>query len=49
MYKKLYFALFNRITDALSALDAGDIERAKQILIAAQQDSEERYITAEED
>ena len=48
MYQKLYFTLFNLITDALSALDAGDAERAKQMLIAAQQECEERYIAAED-
>ena len=48
MYKKLYFYLFNRITDALAALAAGDVWLARQILIAAQRECEERCIAAEE-
>ena len=48
MFKRMYLRLFNRITDALRALDAGDVERTRQILIAAQQECEARYVEAEE-
>ena len=43
-YKKLYFMLFNRVTDALNALAKGRSAEAEQILIRAQQDCEELYI-----
>ena len=40
MFKKIYLLLFNRITDAILALDRGDVEQGKAILIRAQQDAE---------
>lgn len=43
-YKKMYFMLFSRVTDALEAIAAGNTEEAEQILILAQQDCEEMYI-----
>lgn len=43
-YKKLYFALFNRISDAVTALDKGDPLLARSILCAAQQEGEELYL-----
>ena len=43
MFKKMYLHLFNRVTDALRALEAGDPAQARARLIAAQQDSEELY------
>lgn len=43
-YKKLYFALFNRISDAVTALDKGDFSLARSILCAAQQEGEELYL-----
>ena len=46
-YKPLYYHLFNVLTDALNCLDSGDISKAKEILIAAQQETEEMYISAE--
>ena len=57
-YKKLYFTLFNRITDAIEALDKvkltemdmyNSMIKAKTILIKAQQDTEEMYINSEDD
>ena len=50
-YKKMYFHLFNRITDALEALEAlerGEAERARAVLIAAQQEGEELYLSADD-
>ena len=44
MFKKMYLHLFNRVTDALRALEAGDTAQARALLIAAQQDCEELYI-----
>ena len=43
-YKKMYFHLFNAITDALRALEAEDKTSAAQILIAAQQWGEDAYL-----
>ena len=43
-YKELYFHLFNAITDALRALEAQNIGTAKELLIHAQQNTEEMYL-----
>ena len=43
-YKKMYITLFNRITDAIERLDKLDPVGAKEILISAQQQTEEMYI-----
>ena len=48
MFKKMYLLLFNRITDAIDALEHGGVE-ARAILIRAQQDAEELYIEGTED
>lgn len=48
MLKRMYLLLFNRITDALEALDRGDAEQARAILIRAQQDAENLYIEGRE-
>ena len=47
MYKKMYLTLFNAITDALEHIDTDS--PAAKILIAAQQKTEEIYISQEED
>lgn len=44
MFCELYFMLFNRVTDAIRALEGGQPASARQILIRAQQDCEERYL-----
>lgn len=46
IYKQMYLSLFNSITDAL---EENDIERIKQILVAAQIKTEEMYIESSED
>lgn len=46
MYRKLYYALFNDVTDALSALEAKKYEQAARLLRQAQRDAEERYLIA---
>lgn len=48
-YKKAYETLFNAITDALDSLDnekvfSKETAKARQILIAAQQKTEDMYI-----
>lgn len=43
-YEKLYFYLFNRITDALEELEKGRSELAREILVNAQQAAEEMYV-----
>ena len=43
--EKRYRLLFNQITDALAALDEMNIGAARQILIRAQQDAEEMYLS----
>lgn len=48
MFQKIYVLLFNRITEAIHALDRGDAEQGKAILIRAQQDAEELYIEGTE-
>ena len=46
-YEKMYSTLFNAITDALEQIEQQNFGSAKDLLIAAQQQSEEIYITAE--
>lgn len=48
VYKKLYTRMFNAATDALRALEQGNILEAKVILTEAQQRAEEDYISTEE-
>lgn len=43
-YESLYHLLFNRITDALSALEQQNFGSAKELLISAQQEAEQQYI-----
>ena len=49
MYKKMYFHLFNSITDALAALERQNFGAAAEILRQAQIDSEEIYLDAEDE
>ena len=46
-YKKLYHLLFNAITDALEQMEQQNYGSAKDLLITAQQEAEDIYITAE--
>ncbi len=48
LYKQLYHLLFNRITDALEAMEKGDAAQGKSILMQAQQDAENLYIFSQE-
>lgn len=45
MYKQLYFKLFNALTDAIRALEQKDTARAWEILMMAQRETEELYIS----
>ena len=49
MFKRMYLLLFNRISDALEALEHGSAEQASAILIRAQQDAEELYLKGTEE
>ena len=48
MFKKMFCCCSGFITDAIEALDRGDSEQAKSILIEAQQEAEEPYIVGTE-
>ena len=48
VYQKMYYPLFNAITDALEQLDAQNYGEAKETLISAQQKAEEIYIDSAE-
>ena len=43
-YKTMYLHLFNRVSDAVSTLEAMNFGQAKALLICAQQEAEERYL-----
>ena len=44
LIKKMYFHLFNTMTDILNTLEKNDINTAKQLIQQAQCDTEEPYI-----
>lgn len=46
-YRKMYYLLFNAMTDAINCLRQNNAGQAMQILIAAQQDAEELFIGQE--
>ena len=46
-YQKLYTTLFNAVTDALEHMEVPNYGDAKELLISAQQKTEEIYITAQ--
>ena len=46
-YKKLYFALFNALTDAVESLEAQNISLALDLLKTAQQEAEDLYIESD--
>lgn len=43
-YKRLYYFLFNAITDALEAMDAGYAPEATEMLKDSRREAEEMYI-----
>ena len=46
-HEMIYFHLFNRVTDAVRELEQQNYGNAKDILINAQQEAEEGYISDE--
>ena len=44
-YKTMYLHLFNRVSVAVNALEAMNYGQAKELLIHAQQEAEELYLT----
>ena len=46
-YQKLYTMLFNSITDAIDYLEKFDFLNAKTVLMSAQQEAEDEYISEE--
>lgn len=44
VYEKMYYHLFNAVTDALNALERKNYGQAEEILKTAQQKSEEIYL-----
>lgn len=50
MYQKLYYMLFNAITDALEELrETRDCGRVEEILVSAQQRAEDRFLNETEE
>lgn len=45
LYKKMYFKLFNKVTDAIEVCKDDNV---KAILIKAQQETEEMYISQDD-
>lgn len=48
-FEKMYFTLFNAVTDALAAMEAQNYGTARTLLIEAQQKAEEAYCKADEE
>ena len=44
LYQKMYLHLFNAVTDALRALENGQTEHARLLLVEAQQQTEAHYV-----
>lgn len=49
MFKRMYFMLFNKVTDAIKALELGNALQALEILIRAQQEAEALYTDGTEE
>ena len=49
VYQKMYYTLFNAITDALAAMEQQNYGQARALLVDAQQQSEELFMDGEED
>lgn len=47
-YQKMYTTLFNAMTDAIENIEKLNFGEAKELLIQAQQKTEELYIDAED-
>ncbi len=44
-YKKMYYELFNALTDAIRQIELSNYEAARAIMIEVQQKTEELYIS----
>lgn len=44
-YKKMYLFLFNKVSDAIGTLDAGEVGQARELLVSAQRQAEEMYLS----
>ena len=47
-FEAIYYKLFARTEDALAAIEQQNYGKAKEILIAAQQEAEESYLAEDE-
>ena len=47
-YKAMYFHLFGVMADVVEELETGNVWSAKELLITAMQEAEERYIKDED-
>ena len=45
LFRRMYFTLFRAVTEALRLIQTGDIRRAEQTLTAAQQATEDMYLS----
>ena len=45
IYKAMYYRLFNQVTEAIEEIQRGNAVEAAQLLLAAQQEAEETYIS----
>lgn len=43
-YKTLYFHLFNILSDAIEEIETGEVFEARDMLVRAQQQTEEMYM-----
>lgn len=48
IYKEIYLNLFNRVTDAIREIELLNFGAAREILIRAQQNAEEKYLNSKE-
>ena len=48
-YEELYHLMVNASEDALRAMSGGNFHEARHILIAAEQEAEERYLQSTEE
>ena len=49
MYKKMYYRLFNAVTEAIDALAKNNIPMARWFLVKAQQECEEIFLDGKEE
>ncbi len=49
LFRKLYFFLFAKVSDAIELLEKGECEEAKELLIKVQNECEDIYIDSDED